>query len=62
MPTLAATGATIVFAALVWRFVEPSVPVATQVIFIGLAALTAPHLVVTELLRSRVFEDAAESS
>jgi Brp/Blh family beta-carotene 15,15'-monooxygenase len=52
-PTLAATAATLLLAALIWRFVEPSMSVATQVIFIGLAALTGPHLVVTELLKYR---------
>lgn len=52
-PTLIATAATLLFATLIWRLVDPSVPVATQVVFIGLAALTGPHLVVTEMLRSR---------
>ncbi len=61
LPTVAATAATLASAALVWRFVEPSTQVATQVIFIGLAGLTAPHLVVTELLRSRTGEGAGGS-
>lgn len=52
-PTLTATAATLLVAAVVWRVLEPSVAATTQVIFIGLAALTGPHLVVTEMLRVR---------
>jgi beta-carotene 15,15'-dioxygenase len=34
-----------------WLSFEPSAALATQVVFIGLAALTTPHLVVTEMSR-----------
>lgn len=52
-PTLIATAATLLAGVLVWRLLDPSTAAATQVIFIGLAALTTPHLVVTERLRYR---------
>ena len=52
-PTLVATFATLLAAALIVKLAEPTIQTVTQVIFIGLAALTGPHLVVTELLRHR---------
>ncbi len=48
-----ATAGTLLVAAGVWRLLEPAAPNAARVVFIGLAALTGPHLAVTELLRSR---------
>lgn len=35
-----------------WRLIEPAAPTAVRVAFIGLAALTVPHVVTTEMLRS----------
>jgi len=48
-----ATAGTLLVGAFVWRLVEPAGPAAAQVVFIGLAALTGPHLALTEFLRSR---------
>ena len=48
-----ATIGTLLAGTLVWRLAEPEAPAAARVIFIGLAALTGPHLALTELLRSR---------
>lgn len=48
-----ATVGTLLAGAGVWRLVEPAAPAAARVVFIGLAALTWPHLALTELLRSR---------
>jgi beta-carotene 15,15'-dioxygenase len=49
----AATVATIAFAGAAWLSFEPDIQTAIRVIFMGLAALTVPHLVVTAGLRSR---------
>ena len=43
------TAATLLVGAFVWRLIEPAAPVAARVVFIGLAALTGPHLLLTEL-------------
>lgn len=51
--TIIATAATLLGGACAWQLFEPASPRVTQVVFIGLAALTGPHLVLTELLRSR---------
>jgi len=48
-----ATVGTLLAGALVWRLIEPAAPAATRVVFIGLAALTGPHLALTELVRYR---------
>lgn len=47
------TAATLLAGALIWFLIEPTATAATRVVFIGLAALTGPHLVLTELLRAR---------
>ncbi len=47
-----ATVATMLAGVGAWWFVEPAAP-AARVVFIGLAAFTGPHLVLTELLRSQ---------
>jgi len=47
------TAVTLLAGAWVSQLVEPAMPAAAQVVFIGLAALTGPHLVLTELVRSR---------
>ena len=53
VPTILATIATFAAAGTVWTLAEPSVALATRIVFIGLAALTTPHLVTTEMLRRR---------
>jgi beta-carotene 15,15'-dioxygenase len=52
-PMFAATIATIVAAGAFWAIAEPTVETAVRVVFIGLAALTVPHLVVTSAIRSK---------
>lgn len=47
------TAVTLLAGAWVSQLVEPTSPAAARVVFIGLAALTGPHLVITELVRSR---------
>jgi len=51
--TVSATAATLLAGACVWWLIEPASPAVAQIVFIGLAALTGPHLVLTESLRSR---------
>lgn len=51
-PALAASAATIVAAAGAWLVLSPSISTTVQVVFIGLSALTTPHLLVTELGRA----------
>ncbi len=48
-----ATGGTLLAGVCVWRLVGPTAASVARVIFIGLAALTGPHLVLTDRLRSR---------
>jgi len=48
-----ATIGTLIAGTLVWRLAEPAAPAAARVLFIGLAALTGPHLALTELCRPR---------
>ncbi len=52
--TAAATVATLIIGTITWRVTDPSPATAARVVFIGLAALTGPHLVVTERLRSAI--------
>lgn len=52
-PMFGATIATIGAAGVFWAIAEPSVETAVRVMFIGLAALTVPHLAVTSTMRSR---------
>jgi len=47
------TAVTLLAGAWISQLVEPTSPAAARVVFIGLAALTGPHLVITELVRSR---------
>ena len=54
---LGASAATLIAGAVAWRLIEPSAATAIRVIFIGLAALTGPHVVVTELLRAHRSND-----
>ena len=54
---LGASAATVISGAVVWGLIEPSAATAARVVFIGLAALTGPHLVVTELLRTHRSND-----
>ncbi len=54
---LGAGAATLIAGAVVWHLIEPSAAASTRVVFIGLAALTGPHLVVTELLRTHRSND-----
>jgi beta-carotene 15,15'-dioxygenase len=53
IPTVVATLFTVGVAAAVWVLVRPSIATATQVVFIGLASLTVPHLAVTESIRRK---------
>jgi beta-carotene 15,15'-dioxygenase len=53
-PTVIAAGATVIAAAVAWWMLQPSAESSVRVIFIGLAALTAPHLVVTTALQQRL--------
>lgn len=48
-----ATVGTLLAGVFAWRLFEPAAPAAARVVFIGLAALTGPHLALTERLRSR---------
>lgn len=57
--TAAATAATLIIGTVAWRVAEPSPATTARVVFIGLAALTGPHLVVTERLRSAVSSSGA---
>lgn len=47
------TIATLLTTASLWQLIQPAAPTTARVVFIGLAALTGPHLALTELLRSR---------
>ncbi len=48
-----ATVGTLLAGTLVWRLAEPAAPAAERIVFLGLAALTGPHLALTEFLRSK---------
>ncbi len=61
IPAVVASVATVTVGLLTWMFVEPSFVVAVRVVFIGLAALTIPHLVVT-LLAPRRLPDCRSSN
>jgi beta-carotene 15,15'-dioxygenase len=52
-PTIAASVATVAAAAAAWVVLRPTAETAAQVVFIGLAALTLPHLLVTAVLHRR---------
>ena len=52
-PTVLATIATLGLGASAWVLIEPATTTAVRVVFIGLAALTVPHLAVTAVARRR---------
>jgi beta-carotene 15,15'-dioxygenase len=56
-PVLAATALTLVAGAGAWWLLEPSIDTALKVVFVGLSALTVPHLVVTSALHRRLATD-----
>jgi beta-carotene 15,15'-dioxygenase len=47
-----ASAVTILMGLMVWSHLQPTPDTATQVVFIGLGALTVPHLIVTAYVRS----------
>lgn len=52
-PTVVATIATLGLGVGAWVLMEPATATAIRVVFIGLAALTVPHLAVTAVARRR---------
>ena len=52
-PTVVATIATLALGVSAWVVMEPATATAIRVVFIGLAALTVPHLAVTAVARRR---------
>lgn len=51
--TFGGSAAMLLVGAAAWRWTEPSAEIATRVVFIGMAAVTWPHLAVTEVLQRR---------
>ena len=51
--TFGGSAAMLLVGAEAWRWTEPSAETATRVVFIGMAAVTWPHLAVTEVLQRR---------